>query len=191
MLDAWEGEWGPLAPLDEMRIYLLDYLGRPEEADAWFVAHQDTVETARRDLEARLADRAEKRALIPAMEEALRRNPLHPTARADLALTLWKVGRPDDARAYFDQAVVQEPGNAQLRSDAVRFWISQDDPGKAFSLLQDAQEEDGQLHGELLCLRARVRGMLGEAEARVDDLRACRREGGELGPTEWPLVQED
>jgi tetratricopeptide (TPR) repeat protein len=183
-LAKWDREFGPVAAVDEMKVSLLDYLGQVEKADEWFEARKDTDEVVRADLERRRTLRTEKIALIGAMDQALLANPDHPTVRADLAITLWEVGKMEAARDHFDSALVLEPRNLGLRGDTVRFFIALGDLPKALLVLAQAEQP---LFGELLCLRARVKNMMGE-QGDLTDLRACQAQGGELGPTERALL---
>jgi hypothetical protein len=67
-LEEWEQTWGELPPIVEMRVSILDFLGRPVEADALIAAQKDEEEAVASDLETRLAGRERDLVLIPAMK---------------------------------------------------------------------------------------------------------------------------
>ena len=187
-LDAWEAEWGLLAPIQETRAAILDFLGRSKEGDILYRDWSKDDAAADYTYRKRLEERKASVALAEAIRNALNAQPDHPTARSDLAKVLWRLGEAVEAGELYEEAYENEKRDAVLVSDLTRFWVARQSFARAMSVL-DAFERDGHsLSPEMLCMRARIFRMQGKEKRFRTEIRACRDAGGELGPTELSAV---
>ena len=184
-LDQWEASWGPLEGIQQLRTMVLDTQGRVEEADAYLlsVGAEDLVAS-------RQKARVEALLLVSAIEAALGNDPSHPTAHSDLALTFWKLGRVEEARMNFEEALKREPQNPQVHLDAIGFYVGQQNPVRALEVLEALEGASGGLSGEWACKKARLMSLLERTEEQILLLQTCRDSGGELGPPEITLLEE-
>ena len=182
-LERWEQLWGPLVPLQKLRLLVFDTQGRQGEGDAYLTKIGSTS-----FLESRQEERREQLALIKAIRATLEREPDHPTAHADLAITLWRTGQPKQARPLFEEALEREVGNVQVYLDAIRFYVGQSDPARAMEILKNHEAAVEGLPVDWICLRARLWGLLKRDAEHVSDLTACAEGGGELGLSEMETL---
>lgn len=164
MLDDFESRWGRVPPLIELRVHLLDTLGRGDEAAAQLRAGGQEARA-----EAREAKRAEQLALLPRIEAALERDPDHPHAYEDLGRTLWGLGRLEEAEAALTEAARRAPEDEALRGDLAKLYVSLGRPEEAVPLLQG-------------CARAHLLTALERPDEAA--LEACAASGGLLTPRE-------
>ena len=185
-LNTWEEAWGSLEGIRQLRTMVLDTQGKVEESDAYLlsVGAKDLVE-------ARRVSRSEDSSLVLAIKAALEQDPNHPTAHADLALTLWRLGRMEEARIHVEEALRREPTNSQVHRDAMRFFVGLGDFESALRVVDTFEKPAGGLTGDWVCQKARLLRLAERPLEARELLLACRAAGGELGPPELELLSQE
>jgi len=188
-LKTWEREWGLLAPIQETRAAILDFLGRSKEADELYRNWALEDQAAEYTYKKRLGERAQSVALAAAIRRALEKTPDHRTARSDLAKVLWRLGEVDEAGGLYEQAYAHEKRDAVLVSDLTRFLVARQAFERAMNVLKAFQAGGGSLTVDMICMRARIVRMQGDELGFKAGIRACADAGGELGPTELSALR--
>jgi arylsulfatase A-like enzyme len=169
---------GPVPALMLFKAGLLDVLARPMDA-------LKTVRTAAeahpsdRNLNGEYLKRSQKRKklgqLATAIKDELRDNPKNLVARRDLALTLHRLQRFDEAEALYRAILHDSPGSDATRVDLARMLASQQRYDAAMGTLAPALRRPG--HAPIVdCMAGQLlsRGM-GRIDEAQDLLSKCEQ----------------
>jgi type IV pilus assembly protein PilQ len=116
-------------------------------------------------------------------KQALQVEPRDATAAAHAALALARLGKVDEARAYFEKALLSEPPPFALHNYAV-FCEEQGGNRQALRLLQRYVEVVGP-SAETMLMRARLLARLGRSGEAIVEYRALLRSGS--GDVTWQM----
>jgi arylsulfatase A-like enzyme len=182
-VDALEARHGALLALARFRADTLAALARPVQAlrvlEAAALRHPDA--SALRDRIAALRGRLDRqRALAATIRDALARDPAHPTAERDLALTLHQLEEWDEAVALYERVLARDPDDDPTRANLARLWVARGEPGRALAALAPGRARAPH-HPALDCVAGRI---LERDVSAVDSARAalgaCAEAGGAL-----------
>jgi arylsulfatase A-like enzyme/Flp pilus assembly protein TadD len=181
-IDALRAEHGPVLALEHFRADTLAALGQGEAALAALeqAAREHPQATAlRARVEAQRAERDRKQQLAAAIRAALERDPDHPTAQRDLALTLHQLERWDEARDLYRAWLTRHPDDDAARANLSRLLAASGAPEAALATLTDRRSQPGHA-SELDCLAGRLLLEAGREREALEPLRACDTAGGNL-----------
>lgn len=137
------------------------------------------------------AERSHKQKLAAAIRAALERDPSHPTAQRDLALTLHQLEEWQEARSLYEAWLAERPADDEMRANLSRLLASRGAPDEALAALAPRRRAPDHAP-ELDCLAGRL---LAESLAREGEalapLRACARAGGTLSARSRALLGPD
>jgi arylsulfatase A-like enzyme/Flp pilus assembly protein TadD len=190
---ALEKEYGLLPALARFEVDMLDAIGRSADAMAVLeravAAHAGDVQLAKK-LEARRAEAQKKRALVSAIRDTLARNPAHPMARRDLALTLHQLQELTEAEALYRTLLAEEPGRVEFRLNLARLLVSEGEYAASLEVLESAPE--GAAHDPRFdCEAGRLLGFyLDRRDEGAAAMRRCAAAGLRLGEMDRTLLAE-
>jgi arylsulfatase A-like enzyme len=182
-IDALRAEHGQVLALERFRTDTLLALGRRREAietlEEAVRTHPGSTALERR-ANALQRERDEKRALADTIAAALERDPDHPTARRDLALTLHQLEDWSEARSLYEDWLDRHPEDDASRANLARLLASTGAPETALASLAERRFQPGHAV-ELDCLAGRLLAeTLERAPEALAALRSCEAGGGRL-----------
>jgi len=185
-----ETHGNPLA-LERFRVDSLGALGRTRDAIALLEqlvqAHPEAPDL-REELAWRRAQRGEQRALAQAIRETLAREPMHPSAERDLALTLHQLQEFEEAGALYRRLLARHPEDDVLRANLARLLMTQGAHELALDTLRKGRSRPE--HAATLdCLAGRILAhYLDRQEEAVRAYRACAAADGRLEPLDRDVL---
>lgn len=188
---ALEAEHGLLPALARFEVDLLDALGRPVDAlevlERAAEEHPSSASLAE-DLAARRRALADQRSLARAIRDALAKDPAHPSARRDLALTLHRLQQLEEAEGLYRAELERAPAQTDLRLNLARLLVARGEHAAALEVVE-AGRAARDYAPRLDCEAARLLGWyLGrKAEARSAMVR-CADAGATLGEMDRALL---
>jgi len=191
---ALRAEHGPVLALEHFRADTLAALGRNGEALAALerATQEHPQATALRARIERLrAERERLRELAAAIRAALERDPDHPTARRDLALTLHQLEQWPEAQALYEAWLAQHPEDDAMRANLSRLLAASGEPEQALASLAPRRAQPAHAP-ELDCLAGRLLAeTAGREREALAPLRACQAAGGALSARGRALLDAD
>ena len=192
-IDALGAHHGPVLALERFRADTLLALGRRREAIAVLEraarAQPESTSLPRRAAALR-RESEEQRALADAIATTWEREPDHPTAQRDLALTLHQLEEWERARPLYEDWLAAHPEDDATRANLARLLASSGAPETALERLAERRAQPGHAV-ELDCLAGRL---LAESLARESEalapLRACEAGGGRISARGRVLLSE-
>jgi arylsulfatase A-like enzyme/Flp pilus assembly protein TadD len=184
--------FGPLPALARFRAQLLDSIGRSLDATEVLAesakANPDNALLAR-DLEERREERSQRQELARAIRAVLAREPDHPRARHDLALTLHQLQETREAEALYEAILADDATDDATRLNLVRLLVAAGRAEEAFERVEEARARPDHDH-RLDCAAGRILAWyLDRPALAVDPLRACRDGGARLTPLDVAALQ--
>ena len=173
----------------ELRVDLLDQVGRPAEADALLAARAADDPEAAAELARRRARRVEQRDLATRIHAARAARPEDPDTAYDLGVVLQGLGDLAGAAEHLGAAVALRPEDAEARAALLRLRLAQDDLAGAAAAIAPVLA-DPAAHPTLACDTGRL---LAHHLDRVEEARPylvdCAATGEELLPEERDWAQ--
>ncbi len=183
-LEVLAGTWGDAPVIGQLRVDLLDQLGRVAEADALLAARPEGEAWSTRELERRRSRRAADEALEVRIEAARVARPTDPDPAYDLGVVRRRLGDLDGASEAFRAALALRPSDREALRELVSVAIAQGDLAGAAALLEPVRA-DPSAWGDLACEAGRLSGHhLEQREEAATLMRACEAAGGELSAVE-------
>jgi tetratricopeptide (TPR) repeat protein len=184
--------FGPLPALARFRAQLLDSIGLSLDAIDILAesakAHPDNALLAR-DLEERRKERSERQELARAIRAVLVREPDHPRARHDLALTLHQLQQTREAEALYEAILADDATDDATRLNLVRLLMAAGRAEEAYERVEEARARPDHDH-RLDCAAGRILAWyLDRPALAVDPLLACRDGGARLTPLDVAALQ--
>ncbi|MDP6935429.1 MAG: tetratricopeptide repeat protein, partial [Myxococcota bacterium] len=182
---------GRLPALQRFQADLLDALGRHREAlqvlRTISEAHPDDVRL-QSEVEQREHSRNELETLVRTIAATLAENPEHPTAHYDLAVSLHRLERLDEAEPLYQAVLSETPADDQARVQLSLLLVARDEPERALEILAAALDREDH-EPRLDCLAGRILAWrLNRPAAAHQALTRCRELGGELSVFEQALL---
>jgi tetratricopeptide (TPR) repeat protein len=173
------------------RVDSLAALGRTQDAIALLEqlveAHPEAPDL-REELAWRRAQRDEQRALAQAIRETLAREPTHPSAERDLALTLHQLQELEEAEALYRRLLAQHPEDDALRANLARLLMTRGAHELALDTLRNGRGRPE--HAATLdCLAGRILAhYLDREEEAFRAYRACEVANERLEPLDRDVL---
>ena len=132
--------------------------------------------------------RAEQWALARAIRETLAREPMHPSAERDLALTLHRLQELEEAEALYRRLLVEHPEDDVLRANLARLLMTRGAHELALDALWEGRSRPE--HAATLdCLAGRILAHYLDRQAEaVRAYRACAAADGHLEPLDRDVL---
>jgi Flp pilus assembly protein TadD len=172
---------------------MLDRLGRSRDAIA---ALEESLREHpyHAEVAAELAERkkayAKGEELVRAIRATLAREPDHPRARRDLALTLHKLQRVEEAESLYEQLLGEDATDDATRLNLVGLLMTQDRPRDALARVDVGRERAGH-DPRLDCAAGRILAWHLDRRAQaVAPMRACRDGGARLTPLDLAVLAD-
>jgi tetratricopeptide (TPR) repeat protein len=186
-----EKEYGLLPALARFEVGLLDAIGRGADAitvlERAIVANPGSVQLTKQ-LETRREARQRKRELAAAIRDTLAKNPAHPSARRDLALTLHQLQDLADAEVLYREVLADEPGQTEIRLNLARLLVSRGEYAASLDVLESAPGS-GSSDPRFDCQIGRLLGWyLDRREEAREAMSRCAATGIHLGEMDRALL---